>query len=529
MRDLRFGMIQPRPKITEHSDGKIGAKTQHLVSAFAQSVYDRPFQPDSMTTSRLSNPVLFTQEFSVPAAALNAADLLDPILNADTRLFVDPLLIPRSANSVIIRDAAPRLDKHLRNLMRMAALASDPSDPAWKGAMRLLNIDEVPETCLGFGVSTTSGSDRAQSIRHKIVSTAVQIMKLGIKDPEAVALMSFIEEGIGPDTISDLTTNIIKLDLARLTEEFCKQHNIKTAQAKIEGQKFDLPMNRHATRLRPILLVPKDIIQELPVAADWSDIDRVMKHNLDLRAQVNAILADYAKATITEKKQAIREAALKSATDFVSVFGAALSGEANAYDFKADPKGFEALRTILRDVADAFPLSIVKPKSKNATELRRVVAAIIAHFKQLIENNDLSDLLWDGSSPRHERAAQHVFFGIADSYCRANDLDISPETNAGGGPVDFKFSTGYANRLLVEVKLSTGRVVHGYERQIEVYAAASAPDHSVLLVVRVGTQKQLDSKLKRVAQIEARRTKAGFRVPELIVVDGTKKPSASKR
>ncbi len=134
-----------------------------------------------------------------------------------------------------------------------------------------------------------------------------------------------------------------------------------------------------------------------------------MKHNLDLREQVNAILADYARATITEKKQAIREAALKSATDFIGVFGAALSGEADAYDFKADPKGFEALRKIMREVADTFPLEIVKPKQKTTAELHRVVNAIVAHFKQLIEHNDLSELLWDGSSPRHERAAQQSF------------------------------------------------------------------------------------------------------------------------
>ena len=61
----------------------------------------------------------------------------------------------------------------------------------------------------------------------------------------------------------------------------------------------------------------------------------------------------------------------------------------------------------------------------------------------LIENNQLSKLLYNSDGTRkRESAAQLVFFGIASSYCAANDLDITPEANSGRGPVDFKFSKG---------------------------------------------------------------------------------------
>jgi hypothetical protein len=39
----------------------------------------------------------------------------------------------------------------------------------------------------------------------------------------------------------------------------------------------------------------------------------------------------------------------------------------------------------------------------------------------------------------------------------------------GGGPIDFKFSSGYAACVLVEMKRSGGTVVHGYEKQLEFY------------------------------------------------------------
>jgi hypothetical protein len=144
----------------------------------------------------------------------------------------------------------------------------------------------------------------------------------------------------------------------------------------------------------------------------------------------------------------------------------------------------------------------------------------------LIEDNGLNYLLWHNSKPRKERAAQKLFFGIADAYCKSNNVEISPETDSGGGPVDFKFSAGYAARILVEIKLSTGQVVHGFDKQLEVYEKASRPFASILLVIDVG---KMGDKLERIMALRNRRTAHGKQSPEIEVVDATLKPSASKR
>ncbi len=52
--------------------------------------------------------------------------------------------------------------------------------------------------------------------------------------------------------------------------------------------------------------------------------------------------------------------------------------------------------------------------------------------------------------------------------------------------LDFKFSTGYQNRILVEVKKSTGTVVHGYKKQLEVYREASRTDAAIFMIIDVG-------------------------------------------
>ena len=67
-------------------------------------------------------------------------------------------------------------------------------------------------------------------------------------------------------------------------------------------------------------------------------------------------------------------------------------------------------------------------------------------------------------------SCQLVFLAVADAYCRANNVDITPEAGAGGGPVDFKFSDGYNGRILVEVKISDNpQLLHGYTVRLETY------------------------------------------------------------
>ena len=110
-------------------------------------------------------------------------------------------------------------------------------------------------------------------------------------------------------------------------------------------------------------------------------------------------------------------------------------------------------------------------------------------------------------------------------FCKANNIEISPETNMGGGPVDFKFSKGYANRMLVEIKLSKGQVVHGYRKQLEIYKRASKTDGAVLLVVNVGW---LGKKLANITQLRNLRLSRGEKASDIEVVDARRRRSASR-
>lgn len=133
----------------------------------------------------------------------------------------------------------------------------------------------------------------------------------------------------------------------------------------------------------------------------------------------------------------------------------------------------------------------------------------------------------DNGRLREEVFAQRLFFAIADTYCKANDVDLSREPNAGNGPVDFKLSSGYEGRVLVEVKKSTNSdLLHGFETQLPAYEKSEATHESIYLIVRVS---EGDSGVKSVLALREKLLQEHKRVPDVFVVDARKRRSASKR
>lgn len=472
--------------------------------------------------AKLVNPVLFSQRFGVKPAALQRAGLLDPILNSDTRLFIDPLLLPSSGNRLISKDAFGALKTGFSEIVRLVAVSAQENDIAWRSAARRLNLSERPETGLGYGGASTSGASRPDDIKQTVLRTAKEIVTLGENDPQIISLMGLFEEGIGPDTISDLTTNLILDQLSKLTSDFSKSQNIKIRD--FPGFPSPLPENPFRTD-RPIILVPKDVLRELPLAVDWSDVSRVVNEIEEIRDRFNRFVGPIAQATVADRKRALKQAAMSSLENFRKFFHELLASS-DTYDPNEDILNFYAFRKLI--TADLTPFrGKIKPATvPSRDELLRIVTEIVGHFRQLVEKNNMWELLWtpDGK-PKRERAAQLLFFAVADVFCKANDIDISPETHSGGGPVDFKFSKGYVNRVVVEVKRSTGTVEHGYKVQTERYRAAANTDAAIFMIIDVGG---MGRKLTNIKSHQKALTDQGIKASQIEVIDAKRKKSASR-
>jgi hypothetical protein len=154
-----------------------------------------------------------------------------------------------------------------------------------------------------------------------------------------------------------------------------------------------------------------------------------------------------------------------------------------------------------------------------------VVRKICEHFRHLVEDNQLARLLYDEKGVRkHESAAQLLFFGIASAYCTANGLDLSPESDGGRGPVDFKVSSGFEGKVLVEIKLtSNNQLLHGFEVQLPIYMKAENTIRSIYFVIDNGGYSKA-----RMDRFKDAVGKAIKPCPSVIIIDGSIRESASK-
>jgi hypothetical protein len=199
---------------------------------------------------------------------------------------------------------------------------------------------------------------------------------------------------------------------------------------------------------------------------------------------------------------------------------------ASNYDPNLDALGYYRLKAILAHGFEGLKSEKLYNLTTGPEEILRLVNDMLDLFKRHVEKGNLWEELWVEGKPKKERASQLIYYAIADAFCKANDIDISPEANMGGGPIDFKFSTGYHARVLVEIKRSSGTVVHRYEKQLEFYKAASQTEYAIFVVIDYG---DLGEKLNAIRRIRGARIKSGARASEIIVIDATPRESASKR
>lgn len=209
-------------------------------------------------------------------------------------------------------------------------------------------MSERRETGLGYGGASTSGASRPATIRQTILSTTKEIINLGERDPQIISMMGFFEEGVGADTISDLTTNIILPSLCRLTTEFCNEHNVQVRRFSLAGG-HDLPANPFNPDY-PIILVPRDILRDLPFASDWSEVSKVVFYNEEIRDRFSSFIGNIAKATMGDVKRALRRTFLESLEEFRTAFNAVLNAS-DSYDPERDMLNLYAFRDIIQSQA----------------------------------------------------------------------------------------------------------------------------------------------------------------------------------
>ncbi len=237
--------------------------------------------------AKIRNPILFSKQFNIDPHVLENLGVFDPILNVDTRLFIDPLLLQLSHHPEINVSAWETYQKYFEEIIKLLSHSKIEGDVPWRNVERKFLFSEIKGTCLGYGAATISGSGWGVFLRKQVLHTAKEVIDLGIKDSELFFVLALLEEGIGPDRISDMVTNIILKDLLSFNKRIIAQLNLTPLEFNINGLVTQLLPNPLEATYSPVILVPRDILRDLPIARDWDEVGNVAYKNRILRDKVN--------------------------------------------------------------------------------------------------------------------------------------------------------------------------------------------------------------------------------------------------
>ncbi len=456
----------------------------------------------------------FTDQFNIDKDVFDKTGALDIILDLDTKFFVDPALLRVCTTDEFV-DSAKCVEKYFSSIIRLLKHSKKQNDMFWNKAEELLSFKEINGTCIGYSNSGTHGNAIGKTLRVEILRIIKELLSVGEVDPIIFELLGVFQKNMGCDRISDLVTFIIEKDIVRYTNGVLAKIGINSMSidSECEDNLCDNPYNNSK-----ILLLPKEILSPLPLAESFEDIDMCCRENKRVRDEINEYF-DLGTRKFLTKNELYN--LVKNNVNFRSTLMESYKNTSiEKYDFDEDIVGEIKWYEQSKEYTKEYPL--VLPKLETDEDVYNVVEIICERFKKLIEKNGLWKLLYDNDEENHERYAQLLFYGIADSYCDSNNIDMSREVNNGRGPVDFKFSKGADKKVVVEIKLtSNSQLLHGFERQVPIYMEQEETNKAIYLVIDNGHTNRLNSFLENYKKITNDKI-------QVITVDGRKKESASR-
>ena len=460
-------------------------------------------------------------------------DWFDVLLHTDTDLFPDPFLIYSEREHPTWDGAHEELISFFNMALELVARsAGDPISAHWQAASRLLIFPEPSEFCLGFGVGSTSGSGTGSGIGRGMLARCVDAIHRGIHEIEHVEELLLLETGVGADRLGDIVCNVLRARFIRYTQDVARRHEIDMQEFLVERSSWSeadrrwkatrVPLPRNPISGGPVLLSPSRFLRQLPVMSpedffEWG----ASNQNDAIRGEFN-----YDVARRLRKEDIVSLA--RSHPDFIRRWARAREATtARPYDTERDPEHLASWYDHGGEIAASHPLDLVDAK---ADEFESIVRSIVGHFQHWVEQQDGWRVLWASGRPCKEWVIQSLFRSTVYHYCIANDIDITGEANAGRGPVDFKFSRGWAARAVVEVKPTNNtRFWHGLTEQLPQYITSEKAELGFFLAIGFRPIDFTPARKAAVQEAAANASAKGrFRV-EPIWIDAREKRSASRR
>jgi len=456
-------------------------------------------------------------------------DWFNPILELDTLLFVDPFLIFQDEGEGWAFAHDKIMDYFNRAFTLLAQSGNRPGQ-ILNRVHTLMLFPEPKEFRLGYTAKSADGAGAGKGLARKVVSAMSGAIARGLEDIRHFEELGIFVERFNRDRISDVVCNLLKPELIRYTQQVCLDLNIPTQEMNIKHGAFnELRQRWLASKCqvpvdpagKPILLVPKRFLDELPVldARNWYDsLDTGLRDDFNLHISGKVKKADILKAAQSNinsyRRWIEREEEYRHAP----------------YDVDVDPMLYVQWQRVATDAASSFPRREQRVINSEE-EMLDFVQEVIGYVRHWAENEGGWRLFWrdvkEGKSIP-ESNMQILFLGMVSRYCEAVGVRIDREVETGTGPVDFAFSGDQRLRILVEMKkLNHGEFWLGLNKQTVEYLVNQRLQDAIYLAIRNSTKRNMEARWKDLdAQAEAVRKETGLNI-QIGRIDVMPKLSAS--
>lgn len=482
--------------------------------------------------------VYFSEIFNVNEDILDEYGAFNISLITDLPLFIDPFLLFNSKN--------PNYQRLHERIIRYLIFLRDKSTQTHisEGLLRSwYHFSEVEQNWLGFCIKGNRGrglgSDFATALNENLNKLFPDFGEEKITNSSHLEKLCIIKKGVGRDTISDFTTNLIKDFLIEYTESFAQQHidshlmervAINRVRFNFETQSWETGYyNLPFYNSEFVILTPRDILTKddtwINKRAFYRDFYRIPTAipNEQLRAQVDNYFRSILprKPTKKDEESAIAKTALKfpELIDYFIKFKEDTGDEAEAISInhvrdsrQLYVKQFSQLISLLSQESEFY---------KYGTNTHEETYKRIIFLKDVIENKGGYRIFYNKGEPIRKEEDLQILYRLT---WYASPSDVSREVNDGRGPVDFKVSRGAKDKTLVEMKLaSNSQLKRNLKNQVPLYQKASDAEYAYKVIIYF-TRVEL-SKVEKILR-ELKLTHDD----NVILIDARKdnKPSASK-
>ncbi|EIX9201087.1 hypothetical protein PON88_004237 [Klebsiella pneumoniae] len=470
--------------------------------------------------------IYFSDFFNVTPEKIKDYGAFNISLINDLPLFIDPFLLFNNEKYKGLHQSIIKYVSFLRDRSQHGELNSGLIK-SW------FLFPEVKQNWLGYSIVGNGGSglgiDFAKSLNNSFSNILQNFGREEITEGSHLEKLCLIKEGVGKDSVSDFTTNLIKSFLLKYTEDFAKdnidekylsEHIVAKVDFNYEtrswsSKKFMLPTYDGDY----VLLTPRDIltkdetwINRNEMIEDFRDICDSISND-QLRGQLsdyfNRCLPDEAKK---KERELAADLTIKNYPSFIDYYIRYKEQNPNGANRESDEKVSETERRYVEAVQLLVNMIFERNEDffHSKDDTFEETYKRVSYLKQVIENNNGYKVFYLNGVPVKREADLQLMFRLT---WFASISDVNSEVDNGRGPVDYKISRGSKDKTLVEFKLaSNSKLKQNLANQVKVYESANETKKSIKVILYFN-DTELSKLIKVFKELGVKESK------ELVIID----------